>query len=83
MYAQGAVGGPLLTATGAAAEKALGQLLRQRYTRPGGCTDRFRGGSEVMTGDIYGEIARNHRKTIGKWRFSWETHRKTIGKWRF
>lgn len=37
---EGAVGGPLLTATGAAAEKALGQLLRQRYTRPGGCTDR-------------------------------------------
>eukprot|EP00435_Cladocopium_sp_Y103_P004863 s4128_g1.t1 len=42
---EGAVGGPLLTAVGAAAEKAVGQQLRQRYTRPGGCTDRCRGGS--------------------------------------
>jgi hypothetical protein len=23
---------------------------------------------------------RNHRKTIGKWRFEWEKYRKTIGK---
>jgi hypothetical protein len=52
---QGAVGGPLLTATGAAAEKALGQLLRQRYTRPGGCTDRFRG-SGSHGGDEWGYL---------------------------
>eukprot|EP00438_Fugacium_kawagutii_P025637 Skav209568 [mRNA] locus=scaffold281:87991:96130:- [translate_table: standard] len=37
---RGLLGGPLLTAAGAAAEKAVGAALRQRYTRPGGCTDR-------------------------------------------
>lgn len=40
---QGAFGGPLLTAAGAAAEKAVGQALRKRYTRPGGCIERCPG----------------------------------------
>lgn len=46
---QALLGGPLLTGAGAAAEKAVGEALRKRYTRPGGCSDRCHG-----SGDAWG-----------------------------
>eukprot|EP00913_Durusdinium_trenchii_P008001 g7504.t3 len=50
-------GGPPLTARGAADAAAVGRALRQRYVRPGGCSQRCLGGEVGATGNYQpGEV---------------------------